>query len=525
MRIAFLPLDSRPANWQFPQRLATIAGVDLLLPPREWLGTLNTSARSQDLLGWLVRMASDCDAAIFSFDALVYGGLIQSRELKSMRLGSASSAAPECLKVISAELERIDWNRCAGYALATVPRLGISVRDNDSHNIHQLVREYFITHGAASKSAKSATVAQRLEQELGSETITTLWHWRERNAAVCGGLLDLSCRLGLRLLHFSVEDNAPTGPHLAEASALRQRATLLRSDYPDTQVTLFDGTDEAQCLLLARAVHDFRKNSSLPVQLLLHPRSPGPDKYIGLYESQPLGAGLDFLARLLDFDYRHQADQRWLVCYGKQPQPDVFSDDPDRIFNNPFLLPKGIDPGGPLLLTDLCACNGANPNLAGQIARHTMQQRSSMLGLCGFNTNFNALGVSAAWLSLIRKADDTIATPYSTDSGTASVCTEASRNFALERLADDLVYQSIARPRLLTYLKQRGVSPLDFSTVDRSIHDEAVRLVERYWRDWCRGQGSVLLEACGIETKRAEALCFSFPWQRAFECQADAPTL
>jgi hypothetical protein len=521
MRIALLPLDSRPANWQFPQRLAELAGVELRLPPRELLGTLHCPAQQAALLDWLLTAAIECDAAVFSYDALVYGGLVQSRRADLPLLPAAA---------IGATLARVDWSCCAGYALATVPRLGLSVTDRTSHNVHQLVREYLIAHGAAPSDPRAAATVVRIEDELGRGIIEAVWRWRERNAAVAGELLELSCGLGLRQLHFAVEDNAATGPHLAEAAALRKQAALLRREHPATNVTLFDGTDEALCLLLARAVLDQRRASSMPVQLLLHPRAPGPDQYTGLYESQPLSAGLDFLARQLGFEYSHAAGVRWLVAYGVQPQPDLFSADPARVFNNPFLLPKGIDPGGPLLLTDLCACNGANPNLAVQVAQHLAQQRSGLLGLCGFNTNFNALGVSAAWLSLCRGGSATRPAgsqtqPYAVETGGAvAAATQASRRFALERLADDVVYQSIARPRLQAYLRQRGASMLDFSRAPAEIHDEAVRLVQRYWRDWHTGpQGAAVLDAIGIEQGQAESVRFSFPWQRAFECEAAAP--
>jgi hypothetical protein len=253
-------------------------------------------------------------------------------------------------------------------------------------------------------------------------------------------------------------------------------------------------------------VLDARETPPLPVQLLLHPRVPGPDQYTGLYESQPLGAGIEFLARQLGLEYVPQAGLRWAVCHGVQPQPDLFATEAERAFANPFLLPKSLEAGGPLLLTDLCACNGANPHLAQRMAALLEQEQQPLLGLCGFNTNFNALGVSAAWLSL-----------HACGGGRYT-----SARFALERLADDLVYQSIARPRVVKYLRQRRCDPLDFSSAAPQVQEECVRLVQRCWADWAGGQGAAVLAACGIEPAQATQLHFSFPWQRAFECEAEA---
>jgi hypothetical protein len=110
MRIAYVPLDSRPANWQFPQRLAEIAGVELVLPPRIMLGTLARGADQRELVRWLRQHAREADAAVFSWDALMYGGLVQSRD----------PGLPVVDPIeIRENLEAVDWKQTAGYAFAT----------------------------------------------------------------------------------------------------------------------------------------------------------------------------------------------------------------------------------------------------------------------------------------------------------------------------------------------------------------------------------------------------------------------
>ena len=37
-RIAVLPMDDRPVNYDYPRYLARAAGLEILLPPRVWLG-------------------------------------------------------------------------------------------------------------------------------------------------------------------------------------------------------------------------------------------------------------------------------------------------------------------------------------------------------------------------------------------------------------------------------------------------------------------------------------------------------
>jgi hypothetical protein len=503
MRIALLPLDSRPPNWQFPRRLADIAGVELVLPPRERLGALRRGADGLALAQWLreavmgVDGRPKCDAVVFSWDALLYGGLVQSRQLDG----------PICdLAALSAELERIDWRRVAGYAYLTVPRLGITVDSGGALAAHEQVREYFIQWGKDEDDTAGRKRLYELAEALGQSAVRALWLWRERNAHLAAFALETSFELGLLRCHVAVEDNAPTGPHLREVAALREQAGALREAGGGTRCTYFDGADECACLLLAKAACDLRSAPPLPVQLIVHPRVPGPDRYTGLYESHSLGEGLVFLGDLLGLDYHYErGDVRWLVVHGVQPQPDVFADDPAKAFANPYLLPAKLEPGGPLFATDLSACNGANPHLAAHLAALAP---GALCGLVGYNTNFNALGTTAAWLRL---------------SGADAAQGKACRRFALERLADDVAYQSIARPDVLRYLRAQRLDAFDFHTANRYQEEEALGLIARAWRDWVEGPGAGVLSASGISLSDAAVACHSFPWDRAFEVEVDTP--
>jgi len=511
VRIALVPLDSRPPNWQFPQRLAEIAGVELALPPRGELGTLHSGADGLRLARWLVDTVSgadggaSCDAAVFSWDALVYGGLVQSRGLDT---------APVTVAELYAELKRVDWSRVRGYAYLTIPRLGISIDSAHTYATHKAVREYFIL--SALKPAATAAEARlrALEDELGERTLRQLWSWRERNQSLARAALEASCHLGLRYVHAAVEDNAPSGPHLAEAAELSELARRLADERAGTRpaptgaptrFTVFDGADECACLLLARAVADARGLPALPLQLIVHPAVPGPDRYTGLYESHSLGDGLTFLAQLLGLDYHYsKSAARWLVVHGVQPQPDLFESEPAKVFANPYLLPRKLPGDGALYVTDLAACNGANPHLAAHLAELVP---GALAGLVGFNTNFNALGVTAAWLRLAQ----------------AGVQEAAQQRFLLERLADDVVYQSLARPRLLKLLREQRQDAMDFSAANMYQLAQYGALVQGQWREWCSGAGAMVLAAAGIPAAQAHSVRFSFPWYRAFEIEAEAP--
>jgi hypothetical protein len=490
VRIALIPLDSRPPSWQFPLRIAQIANTELVSPPRELLGTLHKGGDQRALLQWLKESARDTDAAVVSWDALVYGGLVQSR--------TEGHAVP--LREIIDGLSAVDWSKCAGYLWLTVPRLGMTIASYQDWDTHRLIAEYFRLWGVVSQSPNDEKAAARLhelEAQIGSELLSRAWALRRRNIDYARDALMLAAQLGFRTCHVAVEDNARTGPHLGEVEELRKLALELtvecrREGREPPRFTFFDGTDECGSLLTARAILDERKAPPLPVRLTLFPSSPSPDQYFGLYESHSLEDGLLFLAKFLGFEYRAEGKAQWLVCFGRQPQPDVFAEDPERVFNNPLLLPEKIGGDEPLFVADLQACNGGNPHL---LQRLYSLAGSRLLSLSAWNTNFNALGFSAAVMAVER-------TGSSMDGTIQLLC---------ERIGDDYLYQSCVRARLLNDCRERGLNPLDISdpAATAALERKAGKLA-----------GEVA-EKFGFPFDEEEPFVYSFPWNRLFEAYVE----
>src|SRR2546422_11645741 len=78
-RVALLPLDDRPVNYDHPWWLGSAAGIDVIRPPREWLGSPFRAAAQERLGEWLRDEASSVDGLIVAIDTLGYGGPISSR--------------------------------------------------------------------------------------------------------------------------------------------------------------------------------------------------------------------------------------------------------------------------------------------------------------------------------------------------------------------------------------------------------------------------------------------------------------
>ncbi len=92
-RLACLPLDDRPVNYDLPRELAAIAGLEIELPPREWLVNPWRSSKHAELVDWLEKAAAQADALLVALDTLGYGGSIP-RALRRNASNRCSSACP-----------------------------------------------------------------------------------------------------------------------------------------------------------------------------------------------------------------------------------------------------------------------------------------------------------------------------------------------------------------------------------------------------------------------------------------------
>jgi hypothetical protein len=503
VRIALAPLDSRPSSWQFPLRIAQIAGDQLVSPPRELLGTLHKGADQQAMIAWLRAEAAQSDAVVISWDALAYGGLVQSRE----------EGNPFNIAALTEAFRAIDWQRCKGYLWLTVPRLGMTVASQADWDKHKLIAQYFRVWGACAAEPNDEELSGELkavEAELGTEAISQAWWLRRRNADYARDALQLSATLGFQSCHVAVEDNARTGPHLEEVAELRKLALELtaecrRDGREPPRFSFFDGTDECGSLLTARAILDERDAPPLPVRLTLFPSSPTPDKYFGLYESHSLEDGLLFLAKFLGFEYRAEGKVQWLVCFGKQPQPDVFSDDdPETIFASSYLVPPGIEGTEPLFLADLQGCNGGNPELLAAIAE---MAGNRLMGVSAWNTNFNALGYSAATIVVACLSGMNI---------------QALMQAMLERTADDYVYQSAVRYMLREEARNERLNVLDFSEAKTKDIEGLLTWANESVTGVLAKQCPFLYKVFPDLATRARQLRIGFPWQRLFEIEVSS---
>ena len=77
--LLYVPLDDRPVCLSYAVKTMEAAGWKVKLPPLEYIASAERSGNPDALFAWLVNNADESLAMVISSDALVYGGLVDSR--------------------------------------------------------------------------------------------------------------------------------------------------------------------------------------------------------------------------------------------------------------------------------------------------------------------------------------------------------------------------------------------------------------------------------------------------------------
>jgi hypothetical protein len=237
MRIAFIPIDDRPVCYTLPQQICAIdKSIELLMPPREWLGNLTKTADTDKILKWIDGLP-EVDAFVVSLDTIAYGGLIPSRR------------STDSFEQIRARLERlrsvIPQNT---YAFSSIMRIS-------NNNINQEEKEYWKDWGKkifeysfnCSKSPLPLREGVRgwgIPEEILQDYLAT----RKRNFEINKLYLDWD----LRTLVFSKDDCAEYGFNVDEAQELAAAFAQKQRSLNTFQIRT--GADEIPLTLLARAL-------------------------------------------------------------------------------------------------------------------------------------------------------------------------------------------------------------------------------------------------------------------------------
>jgi len=491
LRLGLLPLDDRPCNLLFPRRIAQIAGVRLVVPPRRLLGRFTAPGDAEALSDWLQRMAGEVEGLIVSADMLAYGGLVASR----------TGVVPErqaLARINSLHRIRRAHPDLTIFCFSVIMRLGITVDSEGAALLHERIARWAQLTDDVRRLRREEYADEliRLEGLIPPRARSSYMRIRRRNHAANMWAVQLVSDGVIDYLVLAQEDAAARGLHKFEQQMLSDGMASLGVE---GRVSLHPGTDEVAMVLLARYL--CRQHGRSPAVLPLYP-SRKAEAVIPLFEDRPLretvtaqiqAAGGRVAAQRGEADlvlvvHAPLSKQREARDAGKHPTPA-------RVVEAAVGHIKSALRGKPVAVADVAYCNGADPALIQALQRERLFAR--LHAFAGWNTAGNSIGAAVA---------HGIARVFSTPTHRSEI---AHRLFLFERLLDDYAYQSIIRQQAISRAERLGLSPLNLGGKGRDLQRFVARragpMARSLWRRNFPGDPPSL----GVR----------LPWPRLFEAE------
>ncbi|MFC1559616.1 DUF4127 family protein [Candidatus Margulisiibacteriota bacterium] len=488
-RAALLPLDSRPCNTKYPDYISKIAGIDLLLPPKELLGDIKHPGNHERLVRWLENVVPEVDILILSIDMLVFGGLVRSRKHDSS-FGEAMSR----LKLLSKIRKHNPHLKI--YAFSIIMRLSVTAEDKKSAEYCRDIFEY----SKIARSSKKDDIKRVdcLRKRIPREVLEDYLKTRQRNHEINRVAVEVLADGDIDHLVLGVEDSSEQGLHEGEKENLQR---MIEKRDVSGKAGIVTGADELSSLLICRAkTSESVKRPKVFVKYL----DERGARIVSLYEDKSIDEVVTDHIELAGVEACYSDYESDLILFVNTPiksQPDLFLAKPskkkvdERIFdevNNEKVYEK------PFAVADVKYCNGADAGFVPQLLKNV--DLSRIVSFSGFNTTANSVGIVLAHsISFLLSERNESTLRY-------------HREFLLYSLANDYLYQAVVRPEIIEHLKSEGMSIFDIS----SGYAEADYLLKEKMVERKEELLDPLLRSGSLELKN-----IMFPWKRIFEIDMD----
>jgi hypothetical protein len=539
-RLALLPLDDRPVNYDHPWWLGRAAGIEVLRPPREWLGSPLRRAAPGRLADWIGDEGASADGLVIAIDTLAYGGLIPSRKSETALDAIIDSLAP----VRTLRAAHRDLPIFAFSILMRVNRTDAAEEE----------KPYWATHGRnlfrlsylddkASVGAASEREVDELKASFAavpSKVVANYRMGRARNHAINRLMLEWVDDGIIDYVVIAQDDTAPYGWNIGEARALRE---LIEQRGLGDRAIVYPGADEVAGVLIAAFA--CRRAGLRPRVWTRYSGADGPSSMTAFEDRPfqelvrahigPLGGGLATspddadLVLAVNAPAEGQAEA-WLQLAVREPDrlPARFDAFIDRqavraaeremtsrrrdVKELVSATAADVEAGRNVAVVDVAFVNGADLALA-----ECLLERVPVAGLAAYaawNTAGNSLGSTLAQ-GVVR------AVTRRQEQGIDVIA--AHLGLLAIHLLDDYAFQSIVRSELLLEdLPGLGLAPTFERLPDSSLH-EIEEIVRRRLAPYVEEVGrklGIVTVPNGRAQYRLTRLRIdppTLPWKRVFE--------
>lgn len=408
-KIAYIPLDERPCNYDFPSLLtgwdkgtgpSSHSEVNLVRPDLSLMGDKKTPGNTELIWEWLYQEAVDADGLILSIDTLLYGGIIPSR-LHDLTLDECRDALARLsrIKEINPNVKIYAFN-----LIMRCPKYSSSDEEPDYYEdwgseIFQYGRLHHLL-SANLASEEEQKQYEELKQQLPKEVVDDYLSRRKTNVEVNKLALEYVSNGTIDFMIIPQDDSAPYGWTAIDQQEVRG---AIASRHLELDVYMYPGADEVGCTMLARMLNSFKGKRPLVYPVFSSTQGPSVTP---LYEDRPLMETLKYqilAAGGLIASSLAEADVALFLNSPVEPMMEAAYQDKlstkyqvnrnliDFVEQLEFTVKER---NIPCVVADVAFANGSDLGLLKLLKRKNLLFK--LAGYAGWNTSSNTLGTCIA---------------------------------------------------------------------------------------------------------------------------------
>ena len=545
--LLLVPLDSRPVCSTMVQKLGKLAGINVIVPPKELLDNYQEPAKSKKLWQWLQNKSANYNTSIISTDILLHGSLLQTRQ----HIASAQeqdyffSELNKLQKNITASPPRqsnytnsTDSDKHQLQLFSVIPRLLVSdevypdcwyqwhlmrysqlldmVQINGDYAMTKELMEYKeeIPADILSKYTSIFTQSQGFNERL----LAHLLPKAKNSKNIANTQVNATVATSAPLFIIGQDDSSPFGlPHMTATKLARH----IEEHTWQTQAQLTNGADEIAALLLTR---HFLQQSHWQPKLFLAYGSPKTEFKHMPYMASSVGATLRNQAQLVGAQLVEESNAADIIlfvhCGDADAKPTAAEAEQ---------LASYLKHDKHVALIDLSANFEAEEMLLPLLLAQNINV-NRLAAYAGWNTFSNSSGTALAQSIIFTGRLRQLQAQQSTTNNPLLIPAlyADNLNFTIERMLEDYYYQKRIHPQLRPYLESFGTTPTDLEPEEKQQTE--YRIQERlslyatwlYWRSLSR-------TPFYADTHKAYYLTdltvgAKLPWNRIFEVDLNVHT-
>ena len=456
--ILFIPLDERPCNYDFPQKLInSTKGFKLLIPPKEILGKKKTPGSFALLKKYILENAKNSKAAVISIDQLLYGGIIPSRlHKKSVKV---LSERLELLKEIKTINPNIILNcfvlimRCPNYSSS-----------DEEPDYYEIYGETINKIGKMIDLKEDYKSIIDGNEEL-SKSLDDYKNRRAKNIKLVKKTINLT-KDTIDFLVIPQDDSQVNG--FSNMDRMEVLNFIEKGHYEN--IDIYPGADEVGMTLISRTINELNGCHKSFYLDFLHEESK---TLIPAYENRPLfetiKAHIKASGNKICESVNECSDVVLFLNYDMFEQRE--STDPSVLDSELTLkqisrIKNAKKKGKIVALADATYVNGGNIEYMKLLS--TKMKIDSLDVYAGWNTSSNTLGTAISFATALSY--------YKNE--------EESTKFLAERIYDDLIYQPYAR-RYITknILPDLGLNYFDIKKGLSKVRSITKKTIKEYAKE------------------------------------------